>query len=76
MDLVDRLAGQKTLGAAPREELEWLAAHGFVRQLEAGEVLSSKDRPVEGMFVVLSGRVTATSDVALSVVVTTQPARA
>jgi signal transduction histidine kinase len=57
MDLVDRLAGQKTLGAAPREELEWLAAHGFVRQLEAGEVLSSKDRPVEGMFVVLSGRV-------------------
>ena len=57
MDLVDRLEGHKTLGAAPREELEWLAAHGFVRQLEAGEVLSSKDKPVEGMFVVLSGRI-------------------
>ena len=28
-DLVDRLAGHKTVGAAPREELEWLAAHGI-----------------------------------------------
>ena len=25
-DLVDRLAGHKTLGAAPREELAWLAS--------------------------------------------------
>ncbi len=27
-DLVDRLANHRTVGAAPREELEWLAAHG------------------------------------------------
>ena len=36
--LIDRLAEQKTLGAAPREELEWMAAHGIVHKLEAGEV--------------------------------------
>ena len=55
-DLVDQLAGHKTLGAAPREELEWLAARGSLRQLHAGEVLSSKGARVEGLFVVLSGR--------------------
>src|SRR4051812_34929346 len=33
-DLVERLAQHKTLRSAPREELEWLAAHGTVRVLE------------------------------------------
>src|SRR6266571_4964362 len=56
-DIVDRLAEHKTLGAAPREELEWLAAHGSARQLEVGDVLSSKNKPVEGLYVVLSGRI-------------------
>ena len=56
-DLVDRLAEHKTLGKAPREELAWLASHGSLRQLDAGQVLSSKGAKVEGLFVVLSGRV-------------------
>jgi signal transduction histidine kinase len=56
-NLVDRLAQHKTLGAAPREELEWLASHGSVRRLNTGEVLSAKSAPVEGLHVVLSGRV-------------------
>ena len=55
---MDRLAGHKTLGAAPKEELEWLAAHGSLRRLGAGEVLSHKGVPVEGLYVVLSGHVT------------------
>ena len=55
-DLVDRLAKHKVLGAAPREELAWLAAHGTVRQLEAGTQLSAKGTPVVGMFVMFSGR--------------------
>ena len=38
-DLVDRLAEHKTLGAAPREELAWLAAHGSLRHLDDGDVL-------------------------------------
>ena len=57
MDLVDRLAEHKTLGAAPREELAWLAAHGSLRQLQPGDVLTAKGARVEGLFVVLSGRI-------------------
>lgn len=56
-DLIDRLAEHKTLGKAPREELAWLAAHGSLRSLQAGEVLSHKGIPVEGLFVLLSGHV-------------------
>ena len=36
-DLIDRLAAHKTLGTAPREELEWLASHGSLRRLGEGE---------------------------------------
>jgi signal transduction histidine kinase len=57
IDLVDRLAGHKTLGAAPREELAWLVSHGSLRHLNEGEVLSAKGAPVEGLFVVLTGHV-------------------
>jgi signal transduction histidine kinase len=56
-DLVERLAAHKTLGAAPREELAWLAEHGTLRYLNAGEVLTAKGARVEGLFVVLSGRI-------------------
>src|SRR5262252_5574555 len=55
-DIVDRLAQHKILGAAPREELAWLATHGTLRRLEAGEQLSTKGAPVAGMFVMFSGR--------------------
>ena len=56
-DLVDRLAQHKTLGAAPREELAWLAAHGSLRHMNTGDVLTSKGSQVAGLFVVLSGRI-------------------
>jgi signal transduction histidine kinase len=56
-DLIDRLAEHKTLGAAPREELAWLATHGSVRILAAGEALSHKGVPVDGLYVLLSGHV-------------------
>lgn len=56
-DLVERLSKHRTLGAAPRVELEWLAANGTVRRLEVGDPLSVKGAPVEGLFVMLSGRV-------------------
>src|SRR4051794_13460526 len=54
-DLVDRLTEHKALGAAPREELAWLASHGVVRELQPGNVLTAKGSMVEGLFVVLSG---------------------
>ncbi|HEY1804568.1 MAG TPA: ATP-binding protein [Terracidiphilus sp.] len=62
MDLIDRLAEHKTLGSAPREELAWLAAHGTLRHLAAGEVLSHKGTPVDGLYVVLSGHVSLSVD--------------
>ncbi|MGE5278962.1 MAG: sensor histidine kinase [Acidobacteriota bacterium] len=56
-DLADRLAKHRILGAAPRGELEWLAARGSVRRLKVGDELSVKGGPVEGMFAILSGRI-------------------
>jgi signal transduction histidine kinase len=57
MDLADRLAEHRTIGGAPRDELAWLAAHGSLRRLQAGEVLTAKGAQVEGLFVFLSGHV-------------------
>jgi signal transduction histidine kinase len=56
-DMVDRLARHKALGAAPREELAWLAAHGTLRRMNTGDVLTRKGTPVAGLFVLLSGRI-------------------
>jgi hypothetical protein len=40
-DLLDRLASHETVGA-PRQELEWLAAHGTVRRLQGGDTLDTR----------------------------------
>jgi signal transduction histidine kinase len=61
-DLIDRLAKHKTLGTAPREELAWLAAHGTLRKLETGDILSHKNLPVEGLHVVLDGHIVLSVD--------------
>jgi CRP-like cAMP-binding protein len=55
-DLIDRLAEHKTLSAAPRTELESLVAHGSIRKLSTGEMLSRKGRQVEALYIILSGR--------------------
>jgi len=55
-DLVERLAQHRTIGAAPRAELEWLVAHGYVMHVEAGEAITPKDVPVTRLYIVLSGR--------------------
>jgi signal transduction histidine kinase len=62
MDVIDRLAAHNTLRAAPREELAWLAAHGSLRQMNAGDVLTSKGATVAGLFIVLSGRISISVD--------------
>lgn len=62
MELIDRLAAHKTLCKAPREELAWLAEHGELRRLEAGEVLSHKGEPVAGLYVILCGHVALSVD--------------
>jgi len=53
--LVDRLASHRMLGSAPREQLEWLAAHGKLLHYEPGEQLSSAGVGIQALFVVLSG---------------------
>ena len=55
--MVDRLAAHTTLSSAPREELEWLAAHGTLRHLNEGDVLATPGKQIEGMFVLLTGHV-------------------
>jgi signal transduction histidine kinase len=57
-DLVERLAAHRTLGAAPREELQWLADHGTLWHLDEGDLMVASGALVDGLWIVLSGRVT------------------
>ncbi len=61
-EIIDRLIAHKTVGQAPREELEWLAVHGTLRRLDVGDLLAPKGRPVEGLFIVLSGCISISLD--------------
>ena len=54
-ELVARLAEHRTLGAAPREELAWLAANGHLRHIERGEFAARKTDPLDTLVIVLSG---------------------
>jgi signal transduction histidine kinase len=55
-DLVDRLAQHRTLGSAPRAELEWIAARGELRTIAPGDPIVKRDAVIEHLFVVLSGK--------------------
>jgi signal transduction histidine kinase len=57
-NLIDRLAGHKTVGSAPRPELEWVATHGRPRRLAPGEILTARAAGfVEGLFIILTGQI-------------------
>jgi signal transduction histidine kinase len=56
-DLLDRLAAHRTVGKAPRAELEWLLAHGAYERLEAGTLVARKGQPVDALYLVLKGYV-------------------
>ena len=60
--LVERLAAHRTIGSAPREQLEWLAAHGSLVRLEPGDTISEIGKPLEQLYVILSGRATIRVD--------------
>ena len=53
--LVERLSMHRTLAPVPKEEILWIASHGKLRRLDAGAILTSKDRPVDGLHIVLDG---------------------
>jgi len=54
--ILQRLREHATLGKAPLRELEWLAAHGKLRQYRAGEVVVKQgESGIESLMVMLSG---------------------
>jgi len=53
--LAERLAEHRTLGSSPQSQIAWIAAHGILRRMSIGDVLTSKDGPVEGLHIVLDG---------------------
>jgi signal transduction histidine kinase len=55
-ELVERLAAHRTVGSAPREQLEWLAAHGKIRRITVGEVVARPGDQVRDLYLVFSGR--------------------
>jgi len=61
--LLERLVEHRTIGSAPREELEWLVAHGEYKRYDTDEVVSAKaaGKP-EGMYVVFSGHASISID--------------
>jgi signal transduction histidine kinase len=56
-ELVNQLTQHRTLGSAPREQLEWLVARGSLWHLEAGHIVSTPTVRMENLYVVLSGRI-------------------
>lgn len=61
-DLVDRLARLPNLVEIPREELEWLAAHGKLELRPAGRVMAPKGQRIENLWIILSGHISVHVD--------------
>ncbi len=62
LTLQDRLAAHRLLAGAPPDQIAWLAAHGRLVQLEPGDVVSPKGKPVQGLYIMLSGHMTISLD--------------
>lgn len=53
--LVDRLANLPGLSEIPLKELEWLVSHGQFEIHDVGTVLAQKGKPIEKLWIMLSG---------------------
>jgi signal transduction histidine kinase len=60
--LLERLSAHRTVGSVPLPEIEWVAAHGELRHLDAGAILTSKDGQVDGLHIVLDGHLSIQVD--------------
>ncbi len=56
-EITDLLASHATIGKAPREELAWIARHGTLRHYEQGEMVSDQAQIVQGLFILLTGKI-------------------
>jgi signal transduction histidine kinase len=54
-DVLERLTKHRTLSEAPFSQIEWIANHGYLRGLASGDILTAKQQPVAGLYIVLSG---------------------
>jgi signal transduction histidine kinase len=54
-EIIAKLQAHRTVGTAPPEELAWVAAHCEVREIPAGDVLSSQTDITEGLQIIVSG---------------------
>jgi signal transduction histidine kinase len=54
--LVERLAAHRTLAAAPRQQLAWVAERGQMFAFPVGHMLVRTGEPVDHLWVVLDGR--------------------
>jgi len=62
LPVIDRLAALPALSDIPREQLQWLLAHGEVRRVEDGVTVRADDRDAVGLCVVISGRFSVRTD--------------
>ena len=54
-DVLALLAVHQSLGTAPKAEHEWLVAHGTMRSLAVGDVLTHKGELATALYVIFSG---------------------
>jgi signal transduction histidine kinase len=54
-ELVARLSNHSKLGGMPLAELEWVAARGYLRHFEKGDLLARVGVPMEGFHIILFG---------------------
>jgi signal transduction histidine kinase len=54
-EILDLLQSHRTLGKAPREELEWIVEHGRLLQFGQGDVVAPQTDIVENLYILLKG---------------------
>ncbi|HMB89596.1 MAG TPA: ATP-binding protein [Rhodothermales bacterium] len=55
-DFLARLEEHRTIGDIPRQELEWLVAHGTLERYEMGKHIVRPGELVDGLYIILKGR--------------------
>ena len=53
--LLERLTQHRTLGKAPRAELEWLVDHGRLQRFEIGDLVANHTQRLENLYVLFEG---------------------
>ena len=61
-DLINRVAALPNLSGIPRQEVEWLVAHGRFEMYEAGKVIAPKGKNINKLWIILSGCVAVKVD--------------